>query len=173
MPLTEQAGIMDLANRRSRNQSRNHTGRCTHWRTADRIEPLACATRAPGAATLGIRAVATHGFTADGAIRPGVDFSVFRTASDPTRHGPIASIHGYSIFSRARFGADRHHGFLSWRYAPTLLSFVASLSLVPFLPAFSLFFAGSFLCHARAVDGLSGLRACVARRAAVAGREPR
>ncbi|TCW85486.1 hypothetical protein C5O80_09860 [Burkholderia sp. SRS-46] len=153
---------MYAANRGARYRAR----RSTHWLTADRIVPYSCAMLVLIALTLGAWAWTTHGFTANTAIRPGVDFAVFWTASDLILHGQVATIYDFHLFSQAelqRFGAYLHHGFLPWLYPPTMLLLVVPFAFVPFLPAFFLFFAGSFLCYARGVAGLSGLRTHLAR----------
>lgn len=157
---------MYAANRGARYRAR----RSTHWLTADRIVPYSCAMLVLIALTLGAWAWTTHGFTANTAIRPGVDFAVFWTASDLILHGQVATIYDFHRFSQAellRFGAYLHNGFLPWLYPPTMLLLVVPFAFVPFLPAFFLFFAGSFLCYARGVAGLSGLRTHLARPHAV------
>ncbi|KVP81969.1 hypothetical protein WJ94_06805 [Burkholderia ubonensis] len=144
--------------------------RGTQWLTAERIVPYSCAMLLLIALTLGAWAWTTRGFSADTAVRPGVDFAVFWTASDLILHGQVGSIYDFSFFTQAellRFGAYLHHGFLPWLYPPTMLLLVVPLAFVPFLPAFFLFFAGSFLCYARGVAGLSGLRTHLAQPGAV------
>ncbi|MGU7782976.1 glycosyltransferase family 87 protein [Burkholderia sp. PU8-34] len=141
---------------------RGRRWRGVHWLTADRIVPYSCAMLILCGAIFGAWAMATHGFTTDNVMRPGFDFAVFWTASDLTLHGQIASVFDYHRFSVAEFehfSNYTHRAFLPWLYPPTMLLVVAPLAFVPFLPAFFLFFAGSFLCYARAVNGLSGLRA--------------
>ena len=142
--------------------SRHDTWRTAYWLTAERIVPYSCAMLFLCLFTLGVWAWTTHGFSADSAARPAIDFAVFWTASDLTLHGQVASIYDFRQFAHAeltRFGPYLHRGFLPWLYPPTMLLLVAPLAFVPFLPALLLFFAGSFLCYARAVTGLSGLRA--------------
>lgn len=107
-------------------------------------------------------AVVTDAFTSQTAARPGVDFSVFWTASQLVLQGHAAAIYDPVFFSHAevaRFGAYIGHQSLPWLYPPTMLLFIAPVALVPFLPAYFLFFAGSLLCYAYAVLRLSGLRA--------------
>lgn len=107
-------------------------------------------------------AVVTDAFTSQATARPGVDFSVFWTASQLVLQGHAAATYDPVFFSHAevaRFGAYMGHQSLPWLYPPTMLLFVAPIALVPFLPAFFLFFAGSLLCYAYAVLRLSGLRA--------------
>lgn len=106
-------------------------------------------------------AVVTDAFTSQATARPGVDFSVFWTASQLVLQGHAAATYDPVFFSHAevaRFGAYMGHQSLPWLYPPTMLLFVAPIALVPFLPAFFLFFAGSLLCYAYAVLRLSGLR---------------
>lgn len=106
--------------------------------------------------------VVTDAFTSQASARPGVDFSVFWTASHLVLQGHAAAIYDPVFFSHAevaRFGAYIGHQSLPWLYPPTMLLFIAPVALVPFLPAYFLFFAGSLLCYAYAVLRLSGLRA--------------
>lgn len=106
--------------------------------------------------------VVTDTFTSQTAARPGVDFSVFWTASQLVLQGHAAATYDPVFFSHAevaRFGSYIGHQSLPWLYPPTMLLFIAPVALVPFLPAYFLFFAGSLLCYAYAVTRLSGLRA--------------
>ena len=149
---------MYIVNRGTRLRAR----RCANWLTADRVVPYSCALLLLTIITLSAWAWTTHGFTTNSTARPGIDFAVFWTASDMILHGQAASIYDYRLFSHAeqlRFGSYLYGNFLTWLYPPTMLLLVAPLAFVPFLPAFFLFFAGSFLCYVRAVDGLSRLRA--------------
>ena len=106
--------------------------------------------------------VVTDTFTSQTAARPGVDFSVFWTASKLVLQGHAAAIYDPVFFSHAevaKFGTYIGHQSLPWLYPPTMLLFIAPVALVPFLPAYFLFFTGSLLCYAYAVLRLSGLRA--------------
>ncbi|AOI61735.1 glycosyltransferase family 87 protein [Burkholderia diffusa] len=136
--------------------------RCAQWLTADRIVPYSCIMLLLCVAFLITWAVVTDAFTSQTAARPGVDFSVFWTASQLVLQGHAAAIYDPVFFSHAevaRFGAYIGHQSLPWLYPPTMLLFIAPVALVPFLPAYFLFFAGSLLCYAYAVLRLSGLRA--------------
>ncbi|MGU7811768.1 glycosyltransferase family 87 protein [Burkholderia sp. AW49-1] len=136
--------------------------RCAQWLTADRIVPYSCIMLLLCVAFLITWAVATDTFTSQKTARPGVDFSVFWTASQLVLQGHAAAIYDPVFFSHAevaRFGAYIGHQSLPWLYPPTMLLFIAPVALVPFLPAYFLFFAGSLLCYAYAVLHLSGLRA--------------
>ncbi|MGN7979971.1 glycosyltransferase family 87 protein [Burkholderia sp. 22313] len=135
--------------------------RCAQWLTADRIVPYSCIMLLLSVAFLITWAVVTDAFTSQATARPGVDFSVFWTASQLVLQGHAAATYDPVFFSHAevaRFGAYMGHQSLPWLYPPTMLLFVAPIALVPFLPAFFLFFAGSLLCYAYAVLRLSGLR---------------
>ncbi|RBJ71005.1 hypothetical protein C3L29_036170, partial [Pseudomonas sp. MWU12-2534b] len=106
--------------------------------------------------------VVSDGFTSSDTVRPGIDFSVFWTASHLVLQGHAASAYDASSFLQAEsahFGAYLQHRPLPWLYPPTMLLFIAPVALVPFLPAYVLFSAGSLLCYAFAISRLSGLRA--------------
>ncbi|RKT99380.1 hypothetical protein C7H84_31970 [Burkholderia sp. Nafp2/4-1b] len=136
--------------------------RCAQWLTADRIIPYSCIMLLLCAGFLITWGVVTNAFTSQTVARPGVDFSVFWTASQFVLQGHAAAAYDPAVFSHAevaQFGAYLGHQSLPWLYPPTMLLFVAPLALVPFLPAYFLFFAGSLLCYAYAILRLSGLRA--------------
>lgn len=136
--------------------------RCAQWLTADRIVPYSCVMLLLCVTFLIVWGVVTDAFTSQSTARPGVDFSVFWTASQLVLQGHAAAIYDPVFFSHAevaRFGAYIGHQSLPWLYPPTMLLFIAPVALVPFLPAYFLFFAGSLLCYAYAVLRLSGLRA--------------
>ncbi|MDP9585660.1 UNVERIFIED_ORG: hypothetical protein J2791_004975 [Burkholderia contaminans] len=109
--------------------------------------------------------VVTHAFTSRAIARPGVDFSVFWTASHLVLQGHAAAVYVPTSFFHAQvelLGGYMNHQPLPWLYPPTMLLFIAPVALVPLLPAYILFFAGSLLCFAYAVQRLSGLRAHLA-----------
>ncbi|MCA8000196.1 hypothetical protein LGM59_18230 [Burkholderia metallica] len=113
-------------------------------------------------AWLAPRGVVTDGFTSNAIAHFDVDFPVSRTDSDLLMEGRVASAYESASFlpaGFAHFGASPQHRPLPWFYPPTMLPFIATVALVPFLPAYFLFFAGSLLCSAFAVSWLSGLRA--------------
>ncbi|RQR46262.1 MULTISPECIES: glycosyltransferase family 87 protein [unclassified Burkholderia] len=136
--------------------------RCAQWLTADRIIPYSCIMLMLCVGFLITWGFVTDAFTSQTTARPGVDFSVFWTASQLVLQGHAAAIYDPVLFSHAevaQFGAYIGHQSLPWLYPPTMLLFIAPVALVPFLPAYFLFFAGSLLCYAYAVLRLSGLRA--------------
>ncbi|WP_322025194.1 glycosyltransferase family 87 protein [Burkholderia sp. BCC1977] len=136
--------------------------RCAQWLTADRIIPYSCIMLMLCVGFLITWGFVTDTFTSQTTARPGVDFSVFWTASRLVLQGHAAAIYDPVFFSHAevaQFGAYIGHQSLPWLYPPTMLLFIAPVALVPFLPAYFLFFAGSLLCYAHAVLRLSGLRA--------------
>ncbi|WP_333985835.1 glycosyltransferase family 87 protein [Burkholderia orbicola] len=142
--------------------TRDRAIRCAQWLTADRIIPYSCIMLMLFAALVIVWGVVTNGFTSNATARPGTDFSVFWTASHLVLQGHAASAYDASSFVQAEFahfGAFLQHRPLPWLYPPTMLLFIAPVALVPFLPAYFLFFAGSLLCYALAVSRLSGLRA--------------
>ncbi|WP_179400617.1 glycosyltransferase family 87 protein [Burkholderia guangdongensis] len=153
---------MYMANRGSRYRA----WRCTSWLTADRVVVYSCAMLLAAGVLTALWATMSHGFTTRDVIRPGSDFAVFWTASDMTLHGHAASVYDSRAFAHAQYALlDQFQSgmFLPWLYPPTMLLFVAPLSLVPFLPAYFLFFAGSFLCYAHALRTLTGLRVLLPR----------
>ncbi|MBY4771121.1 glycosyltransferase family 87 protein [Burkholderia ambifaria] len=136
--------------------------RCAQWLTADRIIPYSCIMLMLCVGFLITWGAVTNTFTSQTTARPGVDFSVFWTASQLVLQGHAAAIYDPVFFSHAevaQFGGYLGRQSLPWLYPPTMLLFVAPIALVPFLPAYFLFFAGSLLCYAYAVLRLSGLRA--------------
>ncbi|WP_241293650.1 glycosyltransferase family 87 protein [Burkholderia stabilis] len=149
---------MYTANRGTRDRAR----RRAQWLTADRIIPYSCIMLMLFSLLLIVWGFVTDGFTSNATARPGVDFSVFWTASHLVLQGHAASAYDPSSFLQAEFAhfdAYLQHRPLPWLYPPTMLLFIAPVALVPFLPAYFLFFAGSLLCYAFAVSRLSGLRA--------------
>jgi len=134
--------------------------RCAQWLTADRIIPYSCIMLLLSAAFVITWIVISDAFTSKTIAHPGIDFSVFWTASNLVLHGHAAAAYDPVLFNNAevaRFGAALGHQSLPWLYPPTMLLFVAPVALVPFLPAYFLFFAGSLLCYVYAVQRLSGL----------------
>ncbi|RQZ10119.1 DUF2029 domain-containing protein [Burkholderia sp. Bp9031] len=139
--------------------------RCAQWLTADRVVPYSCIMLMLCVAFLITWAIVTHAFTSNPTARPGVDFPVFWTASHLVLHGHAAAVYDPASFFHAEvelLGAYMKHQPLPWLYPPTMLLLIAPVSLVPLLPAYILFFAGSLLCYAYAVQHLSGLRAHLA-----------
>ncbi|WP_269505012.1 glycosyltransferase family 87 protein [Burkholderia sp. IMCC1007] len=136
--------------------------RCAQWLTAERVVSYSFIMLILCVAFLIVWAVVTHAFTSHATARPGIDFSVFWTASHLVLQGHAAAVYDPATFFRAeveQLGAFMNHQALAWLYPPTMLLFVAPIALVPLLPAYILFFAGSLLCYAYAVQRLSGLRA--------------
>ncbi|MDR0242126.1 MAG: DUF2029 domain-containing protein [Burkholderia sp.] len=143
-------------------ETRDRAIRCAQWLTADRIIPYSCIMLMLFASLLVVWGIVTDGFTSNGTARPGLDFSVFWTASHLVLQGHAASAYDAPSFLQAEFahfGAYLQNRPLPWLYPPTMLLFIAPVALVPFLPAYFLFSAGSLLCYALAVSRLSGLRA--------------
>ena len=135
--------------------------RCAQWLTADRVVVYSVIMLMLCVAFLITWAVMTHAFTSHAIARPGVDFSVFWTASHLVLHGHAAAVYDQTSFFRAEvelLGGYMLHQPLPWLYPPTMLLFIAPVALVPLLPAYILFFAGSLLCYAYAIQRLSGLR---------------
>lgn len=139
--------------------------RCAQWLTADRVVVYSVIMTMLCVAFLITWVVLTHAFTSRAIARPGVDFSVFWTASHLVLQGHAAAVYVPTSFFHAQvelLGGYMNHQPLPWLYPPTMLLFIAPVALVPLLPAYILFFAGSLLCFAYAVQRLSGLRAHLA-----------
>ncbi|WP_175975881.1 glycosyltransferase family 87 protein [Burkholderia sp. BCC1047] len=150
----------------NRGETRVRAIRCAQWLTADRIIPYSCIMLMLFVALLITWGVVTHGFTSKATARPGTDFAVFWTAAQLVLQGHAATAYDPAAFMQAelaQFGAYLQHQPLPWLYPPTMLLFIAPAALVPFLPAYLLFSAGSLLCYAFAVSRLSGLRAHLPR----------
>jgi len=151
-------------------EMRGRAIRRIQWLTAERIIPYSCIMLMRFTALPIVWGTVTDGFTSTTTVRPGTDFPVFRTASHLVLQGHAASAHDISLFKQAEFahfGASLQHQPLPW----LMLLFIAPLALVPFLPVYCLFLAGSLLCYAFAVSRLSGLRAHLPHpRAALASR---
>ncbi|QTO52593.1 glycosyltransferase family 87 protein [Burkholderia latens] len=141
--------------------TRDRAIRCAQWLTADRIVPYSCIMLMLFVALATVWGIVTDGFTSSAVSRPGTDFSVFWTASNLVLQGHASSVYDTSSFLQAEsmhFGAYLQHQPLPWLYPPTMLLLIAPVALVPFLPAYFLFLAGSLLCYAFAISRLSGLR---------------
>lgn len=135
--------------------------RCVHsWLTRERVLLYSCTTLVLCAILLAAWYWTSGGFMIAEAARPGVDFSVFWTASHVMLSGAPAAVYDYPTFARAEsalFGAYVSHAFLPWLYPPTLLLLVTPLSLLPYTFSYLLFvFVGAWL-FATGMLGVSGL----------------
>jgi len=132
------------------------------WLTRERVLLYSCAMLVVCAIVLAAWAWTSHGFMADNTTRPGIDFSVFWTASHMMLNGTPAAVYDYPTFARAEsalFGAYVNHGFLPWLYPPTLLLLVAPLALLPYVVSYVLFMGVCAWLFAIGTLGVSGLAA--------------
>lgn len=148
------------------------TAHCIHsWLTRERVLLYSCAMLVLCAILLAAWGWTSGGFMAADVTRPGVDFSVFWTASHMMLNGSPAAVYDYPTFARAEsalFGAYVNHGFLPWLYPPTLLLLVTPLALVPYTLCYLLFVCVSAWLFATGTLGVSGF-AVHFRRSRIAG----
>jgi alpha-1,2-mannosyltransferase len=105
----------------------------------------------------------SDGFTAGDLPKPGVDFSVFWSASHAMLNGPAWQVYDYSHFERiqnALFHYPRGR-FLPWLYPPTFLLLVRPLALVPPVVAYFLFIGVSALLFGFATLAVSRLASSI------------
>ena len=109
---------------------------------------------------MGVWVWTSHGFTDKAYSRPGLDFSVFWSASYAMQHGPVWQIYNYTHFEKIEhtlFSSIPHDSFLPWLYPPTFLALVTPLALVPPVVAYILFIGGSASLYVFATLRLSRL----------------
>jgi hypothetical protein len=101
----------------------------------------------------------SHGFTVPDASRPGVDFSIFWSASYVMLHGSPWQVYDYGLFEKVEVAHfDFLHGnFLPWLYPPTFLLLVTPFALLPPTVAFVLFVGVSTLLFVIGALRVSGL----------------
>jgi hypothetical protein len=116
-----------------------------HWLSLDRVRAYSIAMLLAYVGIFVIWGLRTRGFTTDAIGRPGVDFSVFWSASYLAMKVRAANVYDYDMLRPviAAFGAAQGQGrfFLPWVYPPTFLLFVMPLSLLPFAVSY-VFFVG-------------------------------
>ncbi|NPT44118.1 DUF2029 domain-containing protein [Paraburkholderia sp. 1N] len=148
------------------------TERCIHnWLTRERVLLYSCVMLVLCAILLAAWGWTSGGFMATGVTRPGVDFSVFWTASHMMLNGSPAAVYDYPTFARAEsalLGAYVNHGFYPWLYPPTLLLLVTPLALLPYTLCYLLFVCVGAWLFATSTLGVSGF-ATHFRRPQVAG----
>ncbi|WP_259461172.1 glycosyltransferase family 87 protein [Paraburkholderia fungorum] len=129
--------------------------------TAERVLVYSAAMLVLYVVFLAIWAWASNGFTAGDVTTPGIDFSVFWSASYAMLHGPAWQVYDYAYFQKieaALFQLPRA-SFLPWLYPPTFLVFIKPLALVPPVVAYFLFVGVSALLFIVATLKLSRLTA--------------
>ncbi|CAE6812292.1 glycosyltransferase family 87 protein [Paraburkholderia domus] len=102
---------------------------------------------------------ASNGFTTGDFTKPGIDFSVFWSASYAALHGPAWQVYDFTSFDKIEetlFHFPRG-SFLPWLYPPTFLVLVKPLALVPPVVAFFLFVGVSALLFVFATLAVSRL----------------
>ncbi|WP_230417541.1 glycosyltransferase family 87 protein [Paraburkholderia polaris] len=106
---------------------------------------------------LAIWARASNGFTAMDFSRPGIDFSVFWSASYAMQHGPAWQVYDYTYFEKIETALFQfpHGSFLPWLYPPTFLVLVKPLVLMPPVVAYFVFVGISALLFVFATLRLS------------------
>lgn len=107
----------------------------------------------------------SKGFTTGDFTKPGIDFSVFWSASYAMLHGPAWQIYDYRYFERieaALFQFPRG-SFLPWLYPPTFLVLIKPLALVPPVIAYFAFVGVSALLFTVATLKLSRLATGMSR----------
>ncbi|MFM0159995.1 glycosyltransferase family 87 protein [Paraburkholderia sediminicola] len=102
---------------------------------------------------------ASNGFSTGNFTKPGIDFSVFWSASYAMLHGPAWQVYDYTYFDRIE--ATLFHfppgNFLPWLYPPTFLVLIKPLALVPLVVAYFLFVGISALLFVFATLSVSRL----------------
>ncbi|MFM0413031.1 glycosyltransferase family 87 protein [Paraburkholderia aromaticivorans] len=132
------------------------------WLTRERVLLYSCAMLVVNIIVLAAWGWSSSGFMATDVTRPGVDFSVFWTASHMMLNGSPAAVYDYPTFARAEsalFGAYVNHGFLPWLYPPTLLLLVTPLALLPYTFCYLLFVCVSAWLFATGTLAVSGISA--------------
>ncbi|MEX3959330.1 glycosyltransferase family 87 protein [Trinickia sp. EG282A] len=102
----------------------------------------------------------THGFTGTDAGRPGLDFSIFWTASHLMRHESPALVYDHQAFVKATvtlFGGFANEYGMPWLYPPAFLVGIAPLSLLPFPISYIAFVSGSVVLFVVAALSVSRL----------------
>jgi hypothetical protein len=133
---------MYVANRGARNGECRYDG--SGWLNRDRVVLYGGATLALAVILLVVWASISGGFMQENAPRPGIDYTVFWTASWLMLHGAPGSVYHYPLFAQAQvalLGGYVNHGFLPWLYPPTLLMLVTPVALLPYAASFLLFTA--------------------------------
>ncbi|WP_211708426.1 glycosyltransferase family 87 protein [Paraburkholderia aspalathi] len=141
------------------------------WLTRERVLLYSCVMLVLNVIVLAAWGWSSSGFMATDVTRPGVDFSVFWTASHMMLNGSPAAVYDYPTFARAEstlFGAYVSHGFLPWLYPPTLLLLVTPLALLPYTLCYVLFVCVGGWLFATGTLGVSGIGAHF-RRPQIAG----
>jgi len=129
------------------------------WLTRERVLLYSCTMLVLCAIMLAAWGWTSGGFMATDVTRPGVDFSVFWTASHVMLHATPAAVYDYPTFARAEAALFGLHGFLPWLYPPTLLLLVAPLSLLPYPLCYLMFVCVGARLFAAGTLGVTGFAA--------------
>lgn len=107
----------------------------------------------------------SNGFTIADVSRPGVDFSVFWSASYVMLHGSPWQVYDYSLFEKIELAHfDFPHGsFAPWLYPPTFLLLVTPFAMLPPVLAYALFVGTSALLFVIATLRVSELSSSLNR----------
>ena len=156
--LSSKAGIMYLANRGTLSSEHHIQG----WLTRERVLLYSCTTLVLCAILLAAWVWTSGGFIHAEAGRPGVDFSVFWTASHLMLNGAAATVYDYPAFARAEsalFGAYLNHGFMPWLYPPTQLLLVTPFALLPYAVSYVVFVCAGIWLFATGTLGVTNFAA--------------
>jgi hypothetical protein len=159
---SSEAGIMYLANRGTPGSEHRTHG----WLTQERLLVYSGTMLVLCAILLAAWYWTSGGFMLPDVARPGVDFTVFWTASHLMLNGAPAAVYDYPAFARAEsalFGAYLNHGFLPWLYPPTLLLLVTPFALLPYVVSYALFVGGGIWLFATATLRVAGFAARFSR----------
>ncbi|HEX7910165.1 MAG TPA: glycosyltransferase family 87 protein [Paraburkholderia sp.] len=132
------------------------------WLTRERVLFYSCVMIVLCVILLAVWYRTSGGFTRVEAAKPGIDFSVFWTASHLMLNGSPAAIYDFSAFARAEsalFGAYVNHSFMPWLYPPTLLLLVTPLALLPYAVSYVLFVCVGIWLFAAGTLGVTGFAA--------------
>lgn len=123
------------------------------------------------AAFLATWAWAGSGFTMVSVGRPGLDFSIFWTASHLMMHNPPAQIYDHIAFANSAislFGGFADGYGLPWLYPPASVLWVAPLAWLPYALSYLLFMAVGIALYVAASARLAGLDGSLGGRRAAA-----
>ncbi|MBB5541092.1 glycosyltransferase family 87 protein [Paraburkholderia fungorum] len=154
-PDITEAGIMYV----SQSGACGNERRVRSFLTAERVVVYSIAMLVLYMLFLAAWAWTSKGFTTGDFTKPGIDFSVFWSASYAMLHGPAWQIYDYRYFERIEAALFQlpHGSFLPWLYPPTFLVLIKPLALVPPVVAYLTFVGVSVLLFTVAMLKLSRL----------------
>jgi hypothetical protein len=146
--------------------TRGADSRVHGWLTPSRLL-LYCSTMIViYAIVVGAWAWTTNGFSRTDVSRPGIDFSVFWTASHVLIHGSAWQVYNHLAFAKAEamlLPTFSMKSFLPWVYPPAFLLVVAPLSLLPLAVSYLLFVGVSALLFTSVTLRISALEQAIGR----------